>query len=384
MNTSSSVRGTHADLKGPGLEIWHGLVEHKQQITEPPLKERLYSKICKCTEIAKLCAFRIESLEKVIKNSHRAIDITTTVTQISDGTLIEISTSFKSSIEFLESIRIIGSLKLLLVPQKNQKYFLFDPANNTYKKCDRLLLAAHTACKSMRTLNKWKLIDLGRVAKVKVGAHLTVFHLVTDNLMIGSSLFGLWDLSIKLKKFTQKYHNLERKITKWIDMPSSLDLIKSGDQPTIQHFQNKCERKIEQLKLKLINQAPEEKKQPIAKLKSTLDKCQNRLDAIKHRDYTRLEAAFSIKELRCKLARYNKEQKVYASQSTSLYLKVASSVAKIFVITMALTLTAINLWSSIPLITLLSLGIIADTLGLVKIMQETNSASYDRCSYHRG
>jgi hypothetical protein len=384
MNTSSSVRGMHADLKGPGLEIWHGLIEHKQQITEPPLKEKLYSKICKCTEIVKLCAFRIEPLEKVIKNSHRAIDIITTVTRISDGTLIEISTSFKSSIEFLESIRVVGSLKLLLVPQKNQKYFLFDPANNTHKKCDRLLLVAHTACKSMRTLNKWKLIDLGRVAKVKVGAHLTVFHLVTDSLMIGSSFFGLWDLSIKLKEFNQKYHNLERKITKCIDMPSSLDLIKSGDQLTIQLFQNKCERKIEQLKLKLINQAPEEKKQPIAKLKSTLDKCQNRLDAIKHRDYTRLEAAFSIKELRSKLARYNKELDSHSIQLMPQLVKVASTVTKIFVITMALTMTAINLWSTIPLLTLLSLGIIADTLGLVKIIQETNPASYNRCSYHRG
>ena len=57
-------------------------------------------------------------------------------------------------------------------------------------------------------------------------------------------------------------------------------------------------------------------------------------------------------------------------ESDNQLIKIASSVAKIFVITMALVLTAINLWTTVPLITLLSLGIIADTLGLVKIFME--------------
>ena len=65
-----------------------------------------------------------------------------------------------------------------------------------------------SSCKLLRSLNKWKLIDLGQIAKVKIGVHLTVFHLITDGMMIASSSFGLWDPLPKSKNLIKNSENL--------------------------------------------------------------------------------------------------------------------------------------------------------------------------------
>ena len=76
------------------------------------------------------------------------------------------------------------------------------------------------------------------------------------------------------------------------------------------------------------------------------------------------------KDVKSKCDHLTNEKIAQNAKSRTLLIKTASSVAKIAVITMALVLTAINLWTKLPFIALLSLGIVADTLGLVKIFLE--------------
>lgn len=381
-----------------GLDIWKAVNETKPSEKPQHNDSGIIQRVRKYSQTVAFCNSKMESLEKVIKNSHRTIDILTTLEEMTDGMLIKVSASFKSSIEFLESIRFIGALKTLLVPQKNRKYFLFDPENSVPKKCDRVLLAAHNGCKTVRSLNKWKLIDLGKIARVKIGGQLTAFHFVTDGLMIGSSLFGLWDTSFKCKNVLEKDRRLVEKKNKWTNRPLSLGLLLIEDQEEVARFKKKYESKIEKLSAHIALKqrdwelasgnkevsAAHSKTQQIAHeklqtdlelLQKKLGKNKERLEKINTSDFQSLVIELFSKDLNSKLEPIEKSIKENDVQYHLQILKIASSASKILVIAAALWMTAINVWTTIPLVMLLSLGFVADSLGLVKIFAEKSPAA---------
>ena len=236
------------NLNKYGLGIWTASVDHdahaaKQERAPAERHSKIFTIFCNCSRIAEFAFMDMEPLEKVVKNAQRTLDIVTQLQRIATPLLVNISASFKNSLEFFESLRFIGSMKILLTTQKNNKYFLADPNNSTSKKCDRLLLAGHTSCKLLRSLNKWKLIDLGQIAKVKIGAHLTAFHLITDGMMIASSSFGLWDLSSQVKSLNEKRHKINAKLEKWENRYATMGLILTEDQAEIAKFQKNARKK---------------------------------------------------------------------------------------------------------------------------------------------
>ena len=372
------------NLNKYGLGIWTASIDHdahaaKQERAPAERHSKIFTIFCNCSRMTKFTFKNMEPLEKVVKNAQRTIDIITQLQSTATPLLMNISANFKNSVEFFESLRFIGSLKILFHPQINNKYFLADPANSISKKCDRLLLAGHTSCKLLRSLNKWKLIDLGQIAKVKIGAHLTVFHLITDGMMIASSSFGLWDLSAQVKKLNKKLGEIDAKVEKWKDRYVTLGLILTEHEAEIAKFQTRCTQKVQNLEqqlntkrqeLKGSQQVPPQIEQQISHLEKKLHKNETRLQKIIARDYTSLVNELFSKDIKKKTLQLSEVKQKDEENIDRQFIKIASSVAKIFVITMALVLTAINLWTTLPMVALLSLGIVADTLGLVKIFME--------------
>ena len=372
------------NLNKYGLGIWtasldHDVQETKQARAPAERHSKIFTIFCNFSRMTKFTFKNMEPLEKVVKNAQRTLEIVTQLQSTATPLLINVSASFKNSVEFFESLRFIGSMKLLLTTQKNNKYFLADRDNSTSKKCDRVLLAGHTSCKLLRSLNKWKLLDLGQIAKIKIGAHLTAFHLITDGMMIASSSFGLWDLSSQVKDLNKRHHTINAKIEKWENRYTTMGLILTEDQAEIAKFQQRCTQKVLELEQRLNikrkelsspNQELPKIEKQISYLEKKLHKNENRLQKIAARECTSLVNELYAKDIKKKVCQLKKLKPIEKKKSGTQLIKIASSVAKIFVITMALILTAINLWTTLPLITLLSLGIVADTLGLVKIFME--------------
>lgn len=231
--------------------------------------------------IVKKCAKSSDPLERITKNSYRFLDILSKIRLITDPALVGLSALCKGAADVFESMRFVGVVKSLVVPQKNNKYFLFDPENSTQEKCDRLCLLGHTAFKNLRSLHRWKLIELGKFGTLKIGSHLTLFHLLTDGWLVASCSFYLWGMNIKLNKMEDSASALKQKTNNWQFRPQLL-----------------------------------------------------------------------------------------AKASSLDLVKIAGAVSKIFVISMALTMMAANICSTIPSVFLLSCGIISDSIGIIKFLYE--------------
>jgi hypothetical protein len=337
-----------------------------------------------------------EPLEKLFKNAQRGMEIISKVEWITHASLAALSVTCKSAIDVFESVRIVGVVQLLFTPQKNNQYFLFSPENSLQKKCDRVFLFAHTVCKNLRAMNKWKLIDLGHFGRLKIGTHLTVFHLLTDGLMIASSFFSSWDTWLKVNTIVEGEYEINRKIDKWQDRPLNIARILQGDLIIHEKLQTELVDKIKQLKLEmelkykelnvvndLFNKPPEEReaksnlenesdnlKNAITSLEVKLQKNQLRLHQVQTNNYKPFIKEYTEKDIIGKVSNMKKIREEEFMASSLDLVKLASSISKMFVITMALVMTILNTWSTIPSVLLLSCGIIADTFGLTKIYME--------------
>ena len=171
-----------------------------------------------------------EAFEKALKNAQRGFEILSKVELFTHASWNALSVASNNALDGFASVRVLALVNLLFFPQQNMQYFLFSPENSIQKKCDRLFLFAHNACKSIRALNKWNLIDLGNFGKLKIGAHLTIFHLLTDGLMLASSSFSIWDTWLKVSRVSVEKKEIKRKIEKLQDHPTALAKALQGDQ----------------------------------------------------------------------------------------------------------------------------------------------------------
>lgn len=330
--------------------------------------------------VSSLSAEGTDPLEKVLKNTFRSFEIVSKVELVTHLSWMALSSAFKAAIDVFESMRTIGVLQILLTPQQNERYFLFDPENSLYKKADRLSLLVHTTCKSIRALHRWKLIDLGNIGKLKMVGHLTLFHFLIDSSMVASSFFAVMDFFDRLAIKPE-----ERKNEKWQERSLTLAKIFQGDSVAYENLQkyliDKLEATNRKIELKhnewnvlnnLTNRSDEseieltEITKKIVRLEEKVHKNRSRLQQLNLHDYQSL-----IKEC---ADRNDKADELKSKNKFNVkcidLVKLASAVAKIFVITMALVMTAMNVCSTVPAVTLLTCGFISDSIGLAKIIME--------------
>ena len=335
-------------------------------------------------KIGEIFTSRTEALEKVAKNSHRLIEIGSKLQVFTSSALDSLTTTLKSVVDVFEAIRLIGILHLFFCPQKNGKYFLFDEGISTVKKIDRSFLAGHLVCKSARVLNKWRLIDLGEIAKAKIIGGLTFFHVFTDSLMTMSCVFNIADTVERFQDCTKKNALNEKKIKHWEERPDLLAKVEAGDVQEImrleEYWKGKIERKkaeIEKKLSKLDQYNVSATRERVAGLGRDITKLESRLEKVAKQDYKALYTDLAKTKPAEKIEKWRRADERVEDERKLNWVKIATSVSKIFVIFMAFAFTALNIVAAWPIALLLACGIIADSIGLAKIVMEQFSKDKD-------
>lgn len=353
-------------------------------------------------------ASNVEPLEKVVKITYKVIDFVALVQGAVAAPFKSLSTGLKQTAEVFETIKFFGAMKTLICPE-NGVYFLTNVNNTVQKRLDRVFLAAHSSLKMLSSLNKYSFIKLGKIAKYSIG-HLPVFKFVSDAFVGFSSFFGAWDSIKSLSKVQKNLNNAIVKFDKWEYRETLIALIRGGDQLELADLEKKYADKIVKIsqKIALLDQElqhhiecreklsvnsidstmqkmPENERQlnlnkhvdqakilsnKIAKLQNLKVKYETREFKIARRDYKSLANELREKDVYAKILKWESVKEENEVRQTKCWLKIANSIAKIVVVSLALTLTAINLWTVPTLLTLLGLGIFADSIGLTKIFYE--------------
>lgn len=370
-------------------------------------------------EIGSFVTKNAEPLEKVAKNTYRLIDMWAAVYGSVSAPFAMLSSQLKDSVTVFESIRVFGAIKTLVCKDEDNKYFLFNEKNTWQKKVDRVCLAFHNSFKSVKGLSKAGLVQLGACAKHAIGK-LPVFTLVTDGFMIGSSFFSIWDISVKGFPRGQEALKLaDEKILKWEDRPFAVDLLKRGivSKTTRNELEakyqgkaiaiaNKIEDKTKELQVKeealqtilaskTENSSEKEKASTeaymaikkltveISKLIAAQVKNNDRLEKLELQDYKALASTFEktvktvqfgkeVDEKQCefKSRQWQVKRENAQVEQNKNWIRLANSVGKVAVITLALTLIALDAWMFPCVMSLLALGFIVDSIGLTKFVYE--------------
>lgn len=361
--------------------------------------------IHKSLEVATFTATHSEPLEKVAKLAERFIRVSDVAFGGISQAVSNLGNQLRDAIIVFESLRFVGIMNFLVTP-KNGKYFLVDSANSWQKRLDRVTLAIHCAFKSIKGLNKFGFVDLGVMAKNAIGK-LPIFTLTMDSFILASSFFSTWDnLAVVQPKVRKKLDETEAKIEKWEYRPMAIAGLKAGDEIERRHFESKYNAKALELnnslqglekkarlnedKLqkalsqeagetqlpqnvqeKIIKECTVESKKlarEIGSIQAKIIKTDGRIAKIVARDCKGLALDLEKTDVNFKIRKWEVGQANAKQESAKNWVKVANSVGKIAVVTLALTLTAINLWTAPFLLTLLGMGILVDSIGLSKIL----------------
>lgn len=377
------------------------------------------------TEVANHIVTRIEAFDRTSKVIYRTISLAKLIAPIPVA-ISNLGIVLNKACDSYEATRFFG-LMAFLAPKKNGKYFyfFFDPKNSWQKCADRLCLVAHTILKLMNAAYKCKFTKLAGITAVKLVGHLTIFKFVMDGFVVVSSMFGLWDTALALRKEGKEQQESKDKIAKWdqrrIQVTNLLKLdsgVQSQDfiDETKLLFSQKINEQSNRLATdkqgliaaqtalnsESVNELPKEKKETtVADLKAKITKFsasieraeafkvkyKNRLEQIETKAYRNLAVEMAGKEVSLesddrtivdsinekadlKNKKWSAVRDLLDASKVNHWMKVATCIGKIAVITLALTLTAINVWSPFVLVPLIGLGILADSTALTKIIYE--------------
>lgn len=342
-----------------------------------------------------------EALEKVTKIAERSIRVLGIVLNSLSQAASNLGLQLKDTIIVFETLRFVGIVKLMFCPNEKGKYFLSDAANSWQKKVDRVTLAFHCAFKSVKGLNTFGFVELGAMAKNVIGK-LPIFVLVMDSFVLASSFFGSWDcIANGLPKAYKKISVANDKIDKWEYRPTAIALLKANDEIERKYFENKYAAKAADLNAKFsdlekkirlnedklakaqeshLSKEIQEKiftdcKAEAKKLTLEINRIQAKLQIVDQRiakiaacdckglaeDLEKANVAFKIKKW--EVLKSNAKQ-----EASKVWIGIANAIGKIVVVTLALTLTAVNVWTDPFLLSLLFLGILVDSIGLSKIL----------------
>jgi hypothetical protein len=355
------------------------------------------------------CAFsavKVEPLEKVSKIGYKFIDLVALIRGSISSPLELLSSRLKVASDMFESIRFFDSMKTLVCPNEKGVYFFQDKTVTWQKRADRVFLAAHTGLKMVNGANKFGLINLGMVAKYSIG-HLPIFKLTYDSFIILSSFFGNWDAINSLPKAQKNLALANEKIDKWEYRETLIDLIRAQDQieidEVLQRYSakaseagqalDKLEVKAQKYSKKLKELAAQSdapvteksiqekeilwaKAQKVAaefdKMAAVKQKAEGRIFKIAQKDYESLADELAQKDRDFKVRKWEARKDKAEVDQTKCWLKIASAIAKIAVVTLALVFTAINLWTLPAAIAVTALGLLSDSTGYVKILYENH------------
>lgn len=359
-------------------------------------------------ELAAYTVTHSEPLEKVAKLIERIIRVAEVIMGTLSTAFLTLASQLKDTIIVFETLRFVGVMNLLICP-KNGKYFLTDPANSWQKRADRVTLAFHSALKSFRGLNKFGFVEMGAMAKNAIG-QLSIFALVTDSFILASNFFSSWEsIANNLPKAHKKIADADSKIDKWEHRPAALDYLRVGDELECKYFEtvyiakanalhahfDRLEKKVrfnddkhqkalevneagesrlpKAIQEKIIADSLSENKKigiEIGKVEAKLQKTEQRIARLAARELTELakelgktDSTFKVKQWEVMKANAEQEQ-------TKVWLRIANAIGKIAVVSFALVLTSINLWTAPFTLSLLFLGIVVDSIGLSKILVE--------------
>jgi len=347
-----------------------------------------------------------EKLEKVAKNFVRASDMAALITGSISSSLSSMTENVRNYTIVYDSVKIFGATKALVGRDEDGKYIWTNPKNTWQRVADRVFLFAHSAFKTYRGVVKAGLATYGELAKNIIGS-LPIFTFLMDGLVTISNIFSIWDLSISgLPKANKKIADAEQHITKWKCRKLDIEFLRSiGDQITVKRYENKYLEKSKTLDKKLadtnaaLEKVKAESNFPVLGTDSTslkaykqkMSDCQQeinslqekinhigtkiiqnngRLDKIRNHDYAGLAADLAKGPIDAKIRKWEVVKSNSGIPLTQSWLGVAHAISKIAVIVVALTVTAINLWTLPFALTVLSLGMLSDTLGLVKLLQK--------------
>ena len=357
--------------------IRHVSDRHQGHCSCAPVEALQFTPVQAGLRIGEIFTSRLEALEKVTKNSHRVLEIGSRLQVWTSATLDAFTNTLKSNVDLFDAIRFVVMLNLFFSPQKNGKYFLFDENKSSYKKMDSSFLAAHLVCKSARSLNKWHLIDLGTLAKAKIGnSSLGVFQFITDSLLVSSCVFHIIDTSERLQECTQRNIKHAKKVDQWVERPASLALIQAEDQQELARLQGIWTNKIAVKKQKIDNLyseyrwVPVETRKEISKLENQIARLEGRLTLAENHNYKALLVDLSRANPSEKIEKlYHADEEVHQERKIH-WVKIAAAISKIAVIAMAFVINAFNVVTLLPTVTLLACGFISDSFGLAKIAME--------------
>jgi hypothetical protein len=357
---------------------------------------------CNGLQVAAWSMTNNEPLEKVSKITGKTIEAAGIIFGGLSVGFSNFGAQIKDNIIVLETLRFIGAVRLYLICKDEEgKYFMTNPRNSWQKRVDRVNLIIHTAFKSWKGLNRFGFVSLGVLAKDAIGK-LPFFTLLMDSFQLGSCFFSAWDsIGVNYPKALEDIAKGNKKIEKWEKRPLEIAFLKANVESECTHFKAKYEDKAIELngrledfekkarlnedKLLKANSLPKEKQDKIIaecqakkkeltlaieKVHAKQEQNDDRLARFAAKDFRGLAADLERKDIDLKLRRWEVFKANGKQRQSVIWLRVANSVGKTVAISLAFTLLTLNLWTAPATLALAGMGIIADSIGLSKLIAE--------------
>jgi hypothetical protein len=308
-----------------------------------------------------------ENLMKVSKITFKIIDFVSMLTGKITTAFKMLSARLKDTADVIEGFCLVGRVKELACPDKGE-YFL---RKSTWQKCaDRIFLTAASVFKTINIGVKFSLISLGRAAKFAFG-NVPVMRLIPDSLVAISSFFSVWDNKNVSQKTSQKLALANSKVEKWANRPNQVAAVRSGDSEAVFNLKIDYQIKSALLEREIHGLDPASRSKEIAKKTAVLNKYQDRLELIAKNNHAVLADELAKPDIALKQKNWSLEYSNQKFNQNKAWLGIAASAAKIFVITMATTTTAMGLCTAPWTLSVMAVGIAVESIGLTKALYET-------------
>lgn len=372
-------------------------------------------------EYSNFTATEAEPFEKALKIVDRGIQLAQLITGTVSTPFLTLSSQLKDACTVLESVKIFGSIKMFIVPEKNGHYLLTNPDNSWQKCLDRVSLLAHNAFKFVKGLNKFGFVQLGVMAKNVIG-QLPIFTLVMDSFIVASSAFSTWDtFAFGLPKAHGEASEAQAKLDKWQGRLAAIEYLKTGHADEAKKISDRYLKKFEEIDNKITSltfdqiaaelkiaelQRPlsveyqttpelEETKAVLAEankglkqaeaaknallpyielinnqewkgLAAILEEKANRPMRIINQAWTDRKEDDAVSRVDFKIRKWEAMKTNAKINTNKAWISIANAIGKIVVVGMALAFSALNLWVLPSLIAINLVGNTVDAIGWTK------------------
>lgn len=282
-------------------------------------------------------------------------------------------------------------------------YLLTNAKKSFEKKAEKVCMAVSSFFKSIIGLGKYELIDLSKWKKwtLDSGGNLSVLEFVANSFMIIANFFSLSESASEIQKQNKTLKTEGDKESKWRVRPELKALLMNADDATVEALKRKFTYKerhfhIEVLskqqhihrleeELRQIEQLPEAQRETsrieiqakrlhvqrdLDDASRKMSKYSHRLTHLNNHEYESVANQWSVDKINRKIQNHHNHYENAKDKKYIGMVKIASTISKIAVVALAMTLTALNAWTIIPTIVVLSLGIFTDFTALYRAYLE--------------